>query len=716
MNQVETPVNQPGRAKKPHTVKRPKGYRTDHLDLEKLRLRYVFGKRTQNPGTPDPVSIRLYVDREAARLEKTAYDPRLSVANPLLPTPELERARQQIQDTIQQNHHIMIYGDFDCDGVTSTTLMRDLLLACGARPSRIHVRIPHRIKHGYGLQEDFLASQLEALDENGDYLGLFIAVDCGTNDVRLLGELIGREVNRTQTQLVTGSCPLPPSNDLQVLVLDHHQPTADAKILQDPNLVMINPKLWLDPSVPEAKRLAAESIKDLCAAGLVYLLADAIAGQKSAWSRDRAIILAGLATCADVVPLEGINRLLLKASIDSANDRDKLRLVPGLFLMVRRPKGSKNNLESDDPYYEVDEELYGFEWGPCLNAPGRMATAHVALELLMTEDGETAAGLVEECRQLNRWRQSTTAVVTELAVSQAIELGRFHPQVILLHHQDWHPGVVGIVASRIKDKFLLPTFVCAEKSGGGWRGSGRSVAGDPNFTYRIGDVLHQAQAENLINRGGGHDMAGGLDVDSEKLEALRTWLNHPSRQSRAEPQHAIIAYASVLAPDEWAAHFEQLGPFGNTNPSPILYVPEAELQGIRARTIVRGDFIRWGGKHGYVLKPKSGRRPATLAKAAPRPKIRAYEGIFRDVRADKIFQAHWLDLEMAEKMWDVHNYFRKIHSPDPAFNWRHRFRLQLQLRSYVPSIDKAKVKSGEKRDLPHNFQILQCVPYEVKLP
>jgi len=664
------------------------------------------------------------------KLNYAAFDPAADgdgQANPLLKHADCQRASELILRTVNsgKRRRILIYGDFDCDGVTATTLMRDLLVALNRSKNarwpktKIQCLIPHRIRDGYGLNKEVLARHFAGDKCRPD---LLIVVDCGSNNPEEIHWLLN----------------LKPK--IPVIVIDHHLPNLSnpaAVPLVDDDFVHLNPKLWLDfekrvPSSPRHKN--AESLVDLCASGLVFLLALAMRNENPAWDRERALLLAGLATCADVMKLTGINRRLLIASLQLANQPAVLRRIPGLFQMVHRPAPKKAGPDGPDeqaleceadpwldsllnPYYSVTEETYGFEWGPCLNAPGRMGSAYEALNLLLLqgEDFEKARQAVRQCRKKNRWRQVTQKTVEKAALEQARQLfpdAKKAPAVILLCDPDWHPGVVGIVAARIKETYQRPAIVCTQTPAGNWKGSGRSVQVLHRVPFKMGEQFLQAMKDGTILKGGGHDMAGGLEFTRAQRWGLQRWFaknagleDADSIEAAFKPRVEAYAYASVLSPSQWGEFFQKLRPFGNGNECPPLLVDRARLVSLKPIPCV-----------GYVPDWTQDDDPFVLKKFRQHnwvDRLWAYAAWFLDLDTHCHFAAHWLDLEQAEYHWEVAQNF---------LNWRpwnrdrhsvhHDFKLELELRAHIPRKQKLNIMLGHKPEWEYSFQVKQCIPIE----
>jgi single-stranded-DNA-specific exonuclease len=483
------------------------------------------------------------------------------------------RRRQRPDDRVfralKGHERIVIYSDFDCDGVTSATIMYDALRAIGFQKRQLGFVIPDRLRHGYGLFADPLEDHVKELPPKTGKPTLLIAVDCGS------------ATKSTDLRRILGSIESVLGMDL--IIIDHHAvPAVPAPELSRPQVVHLNPKLWPGQS----------ELQKMCAGGLTYLFAETLVSRARAqkrWKRNRALILAGLATCVDVVPLTGINRALLKHSVRLANQPKSLALVPGLAALKRRLGPTPGS------GLPVTEETYGFYWGPCLNAAGRMADANYARKLLAAVHETGAMKWARKCIQMNSWRKATErAMVEEALPLAAAQIASHDPPIIIVSKPTWHPGVVGIVASRLKEVHRRPVIVASAHPGRDfatnpasicWRGSGRSVPG-----CDLGNLFHHAAAAAppVIQSGGGHPMAGGLNFSEEQRPDLQDKLVRLSgfdHRTVSEPVE-VLASASAFRPNEWASIFKRLRPFGNGNPCPALVVEAAELQGIRVRTRV----------------------------------------------------------------------------------------------------------------------------------
>ncbi|MEA2431684.1 MAG: single-stranded-DNA-specific exonuclease, partial [Thermoleophilaceae bacterium] len=436
-----------------------------------------------------------------------------------LDLPGVREACEAILRHVASGSQIVVHGDYDVDGVCSTAILVRALRGLGAEP-RWH--IPSRAD-GYGLSVE----TVERLAASG--AGLLVTVDCAV----------------TATAEVARAREL----GLEVVVTDHHRPGAEL-----PDCVIVHPGLGGYP------------FPDLCATAVAHKLAEAayrIAGRDPGTLAED-LDLVGLATVADVVPLRGENRRLVREGLAAIGRTSK----PGLRALMK-----VSGVEGGS----VTEHALGFRLAPRLNAAGRLQRADASLELLLTEDEGRAGDVADELDLLNRERRDTeTRILFEAEAARAE-----HPEApaYVLAGEGWHPGVIGIVASRMVERYHRPCVVIALDGDSG-RGSGRSIGA---FDLHAG---LGACAEHL-RRFGGHRAAAGLEIDRRAVDGFR---------------EAFVAYAaSVLSPDDLIAEqridavvpgdalgtslaeeLEQLAPFGHGNPAPTLLVPAARVSDVRS--------------------------------------------------------------------------------------------------------------------------------------
>ena len=445
--------------------------------------------------------------------------PRLSsLSDPFL-LPQMETAVSRILAALDQHERIVLFGDYDVDGVTSLALLAEMLRAYGGAPELF---LPLRMEEGYGLSRESVERCLEQYRPQ-----LLMAVDCGTASVTEIAELKRRGVD--------------------VIVLDHHEPKSAL-----PNCVAI-----LNPKVMQC------GMEYLCSVGVVFKLCHALLKTRPLPGFDlkSKLDLVALGTVADIVPLRGENRVLVqRGAIEIARTLRiglrKLMQVAG----VRAP---------------ILPEDIGYRLGPRLNAAGRLSTAEKSLRLLLTQDEGEAAVLAAELDQQNRERQQ---VETEIFVAATDKInGEFDPArdaAIVAGARGWHPGVLGIVASRIVRKYHRPAIVIGFDEKGIGKGSGRSIEG-----LNMVEALNRCA--DSLDKYGGHEMAAGLAVREENFNRFaerfrsiaRELLSEEALQPCLRLDHEL-AFTEVDV--EFLRWHEMLQPFGNGNPQPLFFAREIE--------------------------------------------------------------------------------------------------------------------------------------------
>jgi single-stranded-DNA-specific exonuclease len=435
--------------------------------------------------------------------------------------PDMNAAVERILAAIANNERIVIYGDYDMDGVTSSALLQRVLQAAGATVANF---LPQRVEEGYGLSMDGIARCLKEHKPQ-----LLIAVDCGTSSVREIADL--------------------QKHGVDTIVLDHHEPPGEF-----PQCVaLVNPK-----------RIAGSALGVLASVGVSFKVAHALLKREKGLAeridlRDH-LDLVAVGTVADIVPLTGENRILVRAGLERLPHTQKVGLR-ALMDVADVP-------EKVSPYH------IGFRIGPRLNAAGRLADAMAALELLLTSDAARAAELAKLLNDHNAKRQGIEGQITE----EAIAMARVNSadRVLVLAKEGWHVGVIGIVASRVMQTFHRPSVVIGIEEGMG-KGSCRSVSG---FSI-VGALQHCAP---LLEKFGGHEMAAGLSIKADKVNELRETLNEFAKtminDDDLQPQVRIDA---MIRLDDLDADFfeqlERLEPCGTENPTPLFAVAGVHLHG-----------------------------------------------------------------------------------------------------------------------------------------
>jgi len=465
----------------------------------------------------------------------------------LMPDPssmsDMDAAAQRLARAVQRRETVAIFGDYDVDGACSAALLAQFLDACDV-PRLIH--IPDRIFEGYGPNVD----AIRGLRERG--ASLLVTVDCGVTSHGPLAEAAAM--------------------GLDVIVLDHHQAPEELP----PAVAVVNPNRQDDLS----------GLGPLCAAGVVFMTLVALNRALRAsgfWSPTRPapdlmalIDLVALATVADVVPLKGLNRAFVLRGLDVMRHRGR----PGLRALfdVARTNGPPRS------------QALGFMIGPRINAGGRIGDAALGARLLLETDDIEADRIAAELDRLNKERQAieAEAVAEAEAEAQAALGSREDAAVIVTAMEGWHPGVVGLIASRLKERFNRPAFAIALNGGVG-TGSGRSIPGAD-----LGRAVRAAVEEGVLVKGGGHAMAAGLTVDPARLGDLRAFLEVRLAEAvaRARKDQALKIDAAITAGGarpELIADVERAGPFGSGNPEPIFAFPEHRVADV---SVVGGAHVR----------------------------------------------------------------------------------------------------------------------------
>jgi single-stranded-DNA-specific exonuclease len=459
---------------------------------------------------------------------KNFLTPRLkNLADPFL-LPNMDAAVTRLLLARERGEPMVIFGDYDVDGVTSTTLLLEVLRRLGWATEAY---LPNRLEEGYGLSRDGVENCLKKFP-----VKLLLAVDCGSTAVETIAWLRERGVD--------------------VIVLDHHQVSNPAPAA----VALVNPQL-----TPKIENQKAEigNFQELCSAGLAFKLAHALVkrgretGLPGAAEFDlRPLLdLVALGTIADLVPLTGESRILATAGLDKLNTTQR----PGLVAL-------KQIAQSPDKLGTHD---VGFQLAPRLNAAGRLETAEASLHLLLAASVAEALPLAQNLDAQNRERQTIERVIVDEVAG--VVRSKFNPQtdfVIVEGQLLWHIGVVGIVASRVLQEFYRPTLIIGGENGG-MHGSGRSIAG-----FDLAAALREC--DDLLLSHGGHAMAAGLSIAPDKIDLFRQRLNEIARRTlKPEDLQPPLRLDAEVGLGEITldslAELEQLKPTGMGNPQVQFY-------------------------------------------------------------------------------------------------------------------------------------------------
>jgi single-stranded-DNA-specific exonuclease len=495
----------------------------------------------QRLGVPDIVGRLLAARGVGIEGAADFLDPTLRA---LLPDPSLlidmEVAAGRLAEAVRRGETVAVFGDYDVDGACAGALTAGLLreLGCAVIPY-----VPDRATEGYGPNGPALLGLV------GRGATLIVCVDCGT-------------AAATALQAVAGKA--------DVVVLDHHK----AEGLPPPILATVNPNRLDDGS----------GLSLLCAAAVAFLTAVAMVRvlRRSGFFDARPepdligrLDLVALATVCDVMPLTGVNRALVCQGLKVLGRRARIGLAALLDVVQTRDKPSAFTL--------------GYLLGPRINAAGRISQADLGLRLLLTDDKQEAAELAATLDAVNRQRQEVEASMLDAAMEAADRQSAQGHAALLVHGDGWHPGVVGIVAGRIKERFNRPACVAGIADGIA-KGSGRSVPG-----LDLGAAVLAARQMGILTTGGGHPMAAGFSLAPERLDAFHAFLDERLAAAAALPSAADLAVEGALAVPgataELAREVARLAPFGAGNEEPLFVLQRARV--VRADRVGReGGTIR----------------------------------------------------------------------------------------------------------------------------
>ncbi len=444
---------------------------------------------------------------------------------------DMEILVDRLYDAIIKNQSITLFGDYDVDGATSCACLKNYLLAIGSDAS---IYIPDRFREGYGPNIEAITT----IKQSG--ADLLITIDCGVTSFDALSH--AKTIN------------------LDALVIDHHL----AALELPPAIAIVNPNRMDDTS----------GLDHLCAAGLAFMVIVALnrkLRKEGYFSQAKTepnlmsyLDVVALGTVADIVSLQGLNRTFVLRGLEVMRQRQNQGLAA--LCDISRVNG---------PVTAYD---LGFLLGPRINAGGRIGQAELGADLLTNKDNFKCQEIAQVLDDLNKQRQAIEADIVQDAVIQAENLLGENQDlpVLVVTGQGWHQGVVGLVASRLKERFRRPVFALAVENDLSV-GSGRSVPG-----VDIGSAVKEAVSQNILVKGGGHKMAAGLTCPSNNIGQFRAFmieqLSNQVNQARSEEVLKIdAALSSAAANIDLLQEIEKAGPYGNGNPSPIFAFPSHHI-------------------------------------------------------------------------------------------------------------------------------------------
>ncbi len=485
--------------------------------------------------TLDPVIAQLLLNRGIRSLDQaSSFLQPENLGSPNFPEDVLIAASELVREAIEKQTLIFVYGDYDVDGMTSTAIMTSMLKRLGAR---VHFMIPNRFLDGYGLSK----RALEMVRQEG--AGLLITLDCGISNAK--------EIDLLKAD-----------TDCKVLILDHHtvpdrQPNAEA---------ILNPKFLAED----------HALSGLCTAGIVYKFWEFYCQYfKLDVTPDRHLDLVALGTVADVAPLVQENRRLTLLGLTSLSARKRV----GIRTLLEVAKFTHKTVSPRD---------IGFTIAPRLNAAGRLGDAKICVELMMTEDETEALRLATMLQQLNEDRRFYCDQLLTEALQQAEQIpGLADHRVIVLHAEGWHPGIIGIIASRIVETYSRPAVIISVEDGLA-RGSARSI-GDVN----IYEILKECQP--FFSSFGGHKAAAGFSLVPDKIEAFKAHLISVAAEKVSQTDlMPVLDLECELDPKQLtlslATSLQTLEPYGAENPVPLFYT--RSLKAIDFKTVGNGKHLK----------------------------------------------------------------------------------------------------------------------------
>ncbi len=457
---------------------------------------------------------------------------------------DMDKAVERIQAAIENEETIFVFGDYDADGITATALLYSYLESTGAK---VYYRLPSRVEEGYGLS----AIAVDEMHSMG--CTLIITVDSGVSSVEEVA--------------------LAKKYGIDVVITDHHMPPA----VMPYAVAIVNP-MREDSSFPE---------KHLSGVGVAFQLVCALEDCDPHELLDFYADFVAIGTIADIMHLNGLNRLLVKYGIDLLQETHR----PGFEVLFEQTGLAEKKITSESVSYGI---------APRLNAAGRMGDATEALRLLLTDDYTEAEEIVEQLSTYNVERQQIEQDIMKAAFAQIEEDETYKEDpVLVVWGENFHQGVIGIVASRLVEKYGKPTLVISVEGEEG-KGSGRSVDGFSLYNT----ILH---CKDMLIRYGGHDLAAGLSIDVKNLQAFRKEVNHYARKEMQHVGRKPISVDATVEISKLEANvvneFSILAPYGSGNPQPLFLIKEATVDGIYAvqegkHTRVR---LRQNGKCLYVI-------------------------------------------------------------------------------------------------------------------
>ena len=477
---------------------------------DEYKMNYLLARILVNRGITKNEDIRLFL----SPTRKDFYNPYLM--------PDMEKAVERIEEAIKNKEKVMIYGDYDVDGITSVTVLKSFLQERGLE---IDEYIPNRLDEGYGLNKPAIEKIA-----NEKYT-LMITVDCGISAIE--------EVEFAN------------SLGLEVIITDHHEPGEEL-----PNAIAVVDAKRKDNKYP---------FRNLAGVGVVFKLIQAISQKLNLEEKEylKYLDIVCIGTISDIVPLVDENRVIVKLG---------LKLVE-----QTRNIGLKTILQLSG-YQKVDSSTISFGIAPRINACGRMGHQEEALKLFLSKDIDEVNRLAQKLNEYNTKRQEKEKKIFTEAIEKIEKEGIDKNNIMVIDGENWHHGVIGIVASKITEMYFKPSILlCFEGEEG--KGSGRSIPG-----FDLHEVL--TRCNNYLEKFGGHSMAIGLSVNKNSLEELRKQLDEIAKEKQINKIVPILKIDAEVSLDninkEIIESLKELEPFGEENKTPLFVFKNLKIDSIRA--------------------------------------------------------------------------------------------------------------------------------------
>ena len=489
-------------------------YQTDENKVKEIQEKYKINK----------LLATILVNREITekrQIEKFLNPKRNDFYNPY-EMPDMEKAIERIIKAIENNEKIIIYGDYDVDGITSVTVLKSFLEERGIHVSEY---IPNRLEEGYGLNK----KAVEYIAKQGNQL--MITVDCGISAIE--------EVEYANKL------------GIETIVTDHHEPGEEL-----PKAIAVVDTKRKDNKYP---------FRNLAGVGVVFKLIQAISQRLDLPEKEylKYLDIVCIGTISDIVPLVDENRVIVKLGLKLVEQTKNL--------------GLKAILEASG-YSKIDSNTISFGVAPRINACGRMGHQEEALKLFLSKDGKEVQELTQKLNEYNRLRQETEKQIYNESIIQIEEKDLADRNTIVVMGKGWHHGVIGIVSSRITELYFKPSILLCEEEDYG-KGSGRSIPG-----FDLYEAL--TQCKDTIDKFGGHSMAVGINVKKEKFEEFKEKLEKIAKEKHTEEIVPILKIDALINLDEinkeMVESLKELEPFGEANKMPLFAFKNLKIDSIRA--------------------------------------------------------------------------------------------------------------------------------------